>query len=146
MDPSESPHGTPFRPRNGSAGGSPISVLAGNTVGGPQRSGTGSAMLRASPYSPFPFGLPIQSSNRSLLSPGSLDQQEVMENELERKDRFSSDNVYNHSGLHVLRGRVRAQDVYGGKFRNYSYHILLPIVLKKSVGLFKLVYNLMTFH
>ena len=115
MDPSDSAHGTPFRPRYGNGNGNRISTSVGNALPGSHRTSSGSAMLRASPYSPFPFGLPIQSSSRSLLSPGSLDQQEAMRNEeIERSDQFSNDNI-NHSGLTVFRGRVRAQDVYGGK-------------------------------
>ena len=79
--------------------------------GGIQAPPSVSTMLRASPYSPFPFGLPIQSSSRSLLSPGSLEQQEG--NNIE-KGGVSNENVVTGSGLHVFRGRVRAQDVYGG--------------------------------
>ena len=117
MDPSDSANGTPFRPRNGNGASNRIPTV-GNAIPGAQRTSSGSAMLRASPYSPFPFGLPIQSSSRSLLSPGSIDHQETIHNdEIERKEQFRSDAI-NHSGLHVLRGRVRAQDVYGGKHCN----------------------------
>ena len=117
MDSSESPHNTPYRPRNANGSANRIPMQVVSAAGGAQRSP--SASLRASPYSPFPFGLPIQSSNRSILSPGSLEQQEGMSrDDSEPKAGFSSENDIGRSGLHVLRGRVRAQDVYGGKHKN----------------------------
>ena len=118
MDPTKSSqHDTPFRPRSSSSDGEnrlQTQILNISGAGGSmQRSTPGSApMLRASPYSPFPFGLPIQSSNRSLLSPGSLEQQQG--NTIENVGVKPNENVITGSGLHVFRGRVRAQDVYGG--------------------------------
>ena len=117
MDPTDPSHqNTPFRPRSSSndRGGNRLQMQILNTRGaggGIQTPPSASTMLRASPYSPFPFGLPIQSSSRSLLSPGSLEQQEG--NNIE-KGGVSNENVISGSGLHVFRGRVRAQDVYGG--------------------------------
>ena len=116
MDPSDPSQGTPFRPRmtnNATVGR--MSNQDGSSIGVSQRS-TASSVLRASPYSPFPFGLPIQSSNRSILSPGSVDQT-ILENETiaARASFPTNGTTNNHAGLHGLRGRVRAQDVYGGK-------------------------------
>ena len=115
MDPTDPAHqDTPFRPRASSNDreGNRLQMQILNTRGaGRGIQAPPSAMLRASPYSPFPFGLPIQSSSRSLLSPGSLEQQEGNNTE---KSGGSNENVISGSGLHVFRGRVRAQDVYGG--------------------------------
>ena len=116
MDPTDPAHqDTPFRPRTSSNDleGNRLQMQILNTRAagrGIQAPPSASPMLRASPYSPFPFGLPIQSSSRSLLSPGSLEQQE---GNIE-KSGVSNENVISGSGLHVFRGRVRAQDVYGG--------------------------------
>ena len=56
----------------------------------------------------FPFGSPINTSRRSILSPGGLPGQQPQQ---------PAAAVPGPSGSgtpHVLRGRVRAQDVYGG--------------------------------
>lgn len=51
----------------------------------------------------FPFGSPINSSRRSVLSPGAL-----------QSPASTSSSGEAGASPHVLRGRVRAQDVYGG--------------------------------
>jgi len=114
MDSRGSSHRTPYMPRIRNADENRISSPSANANNGSQRSSTGSAMLRASPYSPFPFGLPIQSSNRSILSPGSIDQELSRNEDVNKKDQFSSDTNNDTSSLHTFRRRVRAQDVYGG--------------------------------
>ena len=125
MDSRGSSHRTPYMPRIRNADENRISSPSANANNGSQRSSTGSAMLRASPYSPFPFGLPIQSSNRSILSPGSIDQELSRNEDVNKKDQFSSDTNNDTSSLHTFRRRVRAQDVYGGK-----YEILIPNSIK----------------
>ena len=113
MNPEDASHGTPFRPRitnNATIGR--ITNTDGSSLGVSQRN-TAPSVMRASPYSPFPFGLPIQSSSRSILSPGSADQKKLENEEVTAGDSFPIIN--NHAGLHGLRGRVRAQDVYGGE-------------------------------
>jgi len=114
MDSIDPSHGTPYRSRtNNSASARRTSMADNNSTAMPQRS-TASSLLRASPYSPFPFGLPIQSSSRSILSPGSVEQKLVENEEIAARNSFPNDNINNHTSPHVLRGRVRAQDVYGG--------------------------------
>jgi|FrelakmetLWP11LW_1041352.scaffolds.fasta_scaffold100112_1 hypothetical protein len=66
-----------------------------------------SSSPRQSPYSPFPFGSPISHSDRSILSPGH--QSQSGESATPNLDS-SLINVQ-----HVIRGRIRAQDVYGGQ-------------------------------
>ena len=106
MDPADSHHnGTPFRPQNRSIGRLPLH----------SPSSSNQRPARASPYSPFPFGLPIQSSNRSLLSPGSLNQNKEHAEPTEKEESAPTENNSGDSSLHVFRGRVRAQDVYAGK-------------------------------
>ena len=61
------------------------------------RRGYGSSM--------FPFGSPINSSRRSVLSPGALQSP---------APPTSSSGGEAGASPHVLRGRLRAQDVYGG--------------------------------
>ena len=51
----------------------------------------------------FPFGSPINSSRRSVLSPGAL-----------QSPAPTSSSGEAGASPHVLRGRLRAQDVYGG--------------------------------
>ena len=115
MDSIDPSHGTPYRSRtNNSASARRTSMADNNSTTMSQRS-TASSLLRASPYSPFPFGLPIQSSSRSILSPGSVEQKLVENEEIAARNSFPNDNMNNHTSPHVLRGRVRAQDVYGGK-------------------------------
>ena len=115
MDSIDPSNGTPYRSRtNNSASARRTSMADNNSTANPQRS-TASSLLRASPYSPFPFGLPIQSSNRSLLSPGPLEQPERLnEGGPDPKSGVCNESFSNNK-LHVLRGRIRAQDVYGGK-------------------------------
>jgi len=62
------------------------------------RRGYGSSM--------FPFGSPINSSRRSVLSPGAL--------QSPAPPTSSSSGGEAGASPHVLRGRLRAQDVYGG--------------------------------
>ena len=66
-----------------------------------------SSSPRQSPYSPFPFGSPISHSDRSILSPGH--QSQSGESAMMPNLNSSLTNVQ-----HVIRGRIRAQDVYGG--------------------------------
>ena len=49
------------------------------------------------------------------LSSGSVEQKLVENEEIAARNSFPNDNMNNHTSPHVLRGRVRAQDVYGGK-------------------------------
>jgi len=65
-----------------------------------------------SPSSPFPFGSPITFSDRSLLSP----LRRVSGDTLVPSQRSSS--LSSSQSQHVFRGKVRAQEVYGGKLDN----------------------------
>ena len=68
MDSTDPSHGTPFRPKTTISGNSGRMPIADNSSSALSQRNTASTLLRASPYSPFPFGLPIQSSSRSILS------------------------------------------------------------------------------
>ena len=110
MDSTDHSSGTPFRPKTTNTGNTGrISMADNSSIGLSQRN------IRASPYSPFPFGLPIQSSSRSILSPGSVEQKILENEEIAGRNSFPNESIKNHTSPHVLRGRVRAQDVYGGK-------------------------------
>jgi len=77
--------------------------------GANSRSGGGAPASGAAP-SMFPFGSPINTSRRSILSPGGLPGQQPQQPGAAVPGPGGSG-----SGTpHVLRGRVRAQDVYGG--------------------------------
>ena len=66
----------------------------------------------ASTYSSmFPFGSPINTSRRSVLSPGALN---LSANRAAVDGEQTDHDVSLTGSHHVLRGRVRAQDVYGG--------------------------------
>jgi len=109
MDSTDHSSGTPFRPKTTNTGNTGrISMADNSSIGLSQRN------VRASPYSPFPFGLPIQSSSRSILSPGSVEQKILENEEIAGRNSFPNESIKNHTSPHVLRGRVRAQDVYGG--------------------------------
>ena len=55
----------------------------------------------------FPFGSPINTSRRSILSPGGLASTGVDSSQPSRL----SDGT---GSQHALRGRIRAQEIYGG--------------------------------
>ena len=106
MDSRGSSHRTPYMPRIRNADENRISSPSANANNGSQRSSTGSAMLRASPYSPFPFGLPIQSSNRSILSPGSIDQELSRNEDVNKKDLGDQNEDHEDHGDHEKRVKI----------------------------------------
>ena len=125
MDSTDHSSGTPFRPKTTNTGNTGrVSMANNSSIGLSQRN------IRASPYSPFPFGLPIQSSSRSILSPGSVEQKILENEEIAGRNSFPNESIKNHTSPHVLRGRVRAQDVYGGKFN--EIFLFMPLLLLKS--------------
>ena len=61
--------------------------------------------------SPFPFGSPLTIMDRSILSPG----RQVQSHAQSGSPDLSRTSVQQH----VLRGKVRAQEAYGGEFNDF---------------------------
>jgi hypothetical protein len=73
-----------------------------------------SSSPRQHQFSPFPFGSPITNSDRSILSPGRQSQGQ------EEVQTPAALNLSQTSVQHVIRGRIRAQEVYGGQLTAVS--------------------------